>query len=63
MRDCDETGFDSRQLRFYEFDHIAREEIGDTATFDMLERFIRAKCLGNCSVYPSDRNSGVIDPG
>lgn len=54
---------ETRQLHFYEFDHITWEEIGDTATIAMLERFIREKHLGNYNVYIGDRDSGEIHPG
>lgn len=50
------------RLHFYEFDHITWEEINDTATITMLERFIREKELDNFSVYIGDRESGETHP-
>ena len=58
IRDAVET----RELHFYEFDHITWEEINDTATIAMLERYIREKALGNYRVYIGDRNSGEMHP-
>ncbi|UCH39568.1 MAG: flavin reductase family protein [Gammaproteobacteria bacterium] len=58
VRDAVET----RQLHFYAFDHITWEEISDTATIAMLERFIREKRLGNYNVYIGDRESGEMHP-
>ncbi|CAD7843272.1 MAG: hypothetical protein [Olavius algarvensis Gamma 3 endosymbiont] len=53
-----ETG----RLRFYDFDHITWEEINDTATISMLERFIREKQLDNFSTYVGDRETGETHP-
>ncbi len=50
------------RLRFYDFDHITREEINDSAILAMLERFIREKRLGNYSIYIGGRGSGEIHP-
>ena len=49
-------------MRFYEFDNITWEEIGDSAIIAMLERFIREKRLGNYSVYIGDRSQGEVHP-
>ena len=54
---------ETNRLHFYDFDHITWEEINDTATITMLERFIREKRLGNYSVYIGDQQSGEIHPG
>lgn len=59
IKDAIETS----RLHFYDFDHITWEEINDTATITMLERFIREKRLGNYSVYIGDQQSGEIHPG
>ena len=53
---------ETRQLHFYDFDHITWEEIGDTATIGMLERFIREKRLGNYSIYIGDQQQGELHP-
>lgn len=53
---------ETERLRFYDFDHITREEIGDSAILVMLERFIREKRLGNYNIYIGDRQSGEIHP-
>lgn len=53
---------ETREMHFYEFDHITWEEISDTATIAMLERYIREKALGNYSVYIGDRESGEMHP-
>ncbi len=58
IKDAIETG----RLHFYDFDHITWEEINDTATIAMLERFIREKRLDNFSTYIGDRESGEIHP-
>ena len=59
VKDAIETS----RLHFYDFDHITWEEINDTATIAMLERFIREKRLGNYSVYIGDQQAGEIHPG
>jgi flavin reductase (DIM6/NTAB) family NADH-FMN oxidoreductase RutF len=59
IKDAIETS----RLHFYDFDHITWEEINDTATITMLERFIREKRLGNYSIYIGDQQSGEIHPG
>jgi flavin reductase (DIM6/NTAB) family NADH-FMN oxidoreductase RutF len=53
---------ETRRLHFYEFDHITWEEINDTATITMLERFIREKKLDNFNVYIGDRDTGETHP-
>ncbi len=58
IKDAIETS----RLHFYDFDHITWEEINDTATIAMLERFIREKRLDNFSTYIGDRESGEIHP-
>ncbi len=59
---CVDEARETEQLRFYDFDHITREEINDSAILVMLERFIREKRLGNYSIYIGDRQSGEIHP-
>jgi len=49
-------------LRFYDFDHITWEEISDTVTIGMLERFIREKRLGNYNIYIGDHQQGELHP-
>ena len=49
-------------MRFYEFDNITWEEIGDSAIIAMLERFIREKRLGNYGIYIGDRAQGEVHP-
>ncbi len=49
-------------LRFYEFDHITWEEIGDPAIISMLERFVHEKKLGYFKVYIGDQDHGEIYP-
>lgn len=53
---------ETSRLRFYDFDHITWEEINDTATISMLERFIREKRLDNFSTYIGDRETGETHP-
>ena len=58
VRDAIET----RGLRFYDFDHITWEEINDTVTIGMLERFIREKRLGNYNIYIGNHQQGELHP-
>ena len=58
IRDAIET----RGLRFYDFDHITWEEINDTLTIGMLERFIREKRLGNYNIYIGNHQQGELHP-
>lgn len=53
---------ETRAMRFYEFDNITWEEIGDAAIIAMLERFIREKKLGNYRVYIGDQDQGEVHP-
>jgi flavin reductase (DIM6/NTAB) family NADH-FMN oxidoreductase RutF len=53
---------ETRNLRFYEFDHITWEEINDPLIVRMLERFIREKRLGNYNVYIGDQDQGEMHP-
>jgi flavin reductase (DIM6/NTAB) family NADH-FMN oxidoreductase RutF len=53
---------ETRNLHFYEFDHVTWEEINDAATIAMLERFIREKQLRNFNLYVGDEQSGEIHP-
>ena len=53
---------ETETLRFYEFDHVTWEEIGDSAIISMLERFIHEKKLGNYKVYIGDQDHGEVHP-
>jgi flavin reductase (DIM6/NTAB) family NADH-FMN oxidoreductase RutF len=53
---------ETRTMRFYEFDNITWEEIGDPAIIGMLERFIREKRLGNFNLYVGDQKQGEMHP-
>ena len=53
---------ESDHLRFYDFDTITWEEIGDPAIISMLERYIKEKQLGNYNVYIGDQHQGEIHP-
>jgi len=53
---------ETRKMRFYDFDHITWEEIGDSSTIDMLQRFIREKRLGNYNIYIGDHQQGEYHP-
>ena len=53
---------ESDNLRFYDFDNITWEEIGDPAIITMLERYIKEKRLGNYSIYIGDQHEGEIHP-
>ena len=57
-----EDAIETRELRFYDFDHITWEEISDTVTISMLERFIREKRLGNYNIYIGDHHQGELHP-
>ena len=58
----DTDNIESDNLRFYDFDNITWEEIGDPAIITMLERYIKEKRLGNYSVYIGDQHEGEIHP-
>ena len=58
LKDAIET----QTMRFYDFDHITWEEIGDSAIISMLERFIQEKKLGNYKVYIGDQDHGEVHP-
>ena len=53
---------ETRALRFYEFDNITWEEIGDASIIAMLERFIQEKRLGNFRIYIGDQQQGEMHP-
>jgi flavin reductase (DIM6/NTAB) family NADH-FMN oxidoreductase RutF len=57
-----EDAVETRELHFYDFDHITWEEIGDSLTISMLERFIREKRLGNYNIYIGDHQQGELHP-
>ena len=58
----DTDNIESDNLRFYDFDNITWEEIGDPAIITMLERYIKEKRLGNYSIYIGDQHEGEIHP-
>lgn len=53
---------ETRNLHFYDFDHITWEEINDPATIAMLERYIREKNMGNYGVYIGGHSVGDVYP-
>jgi hypothetical protein len=53
---------ETKALRFYEFDNITWEEIGDASIIAMLERFIQEKRLGNFRIYIGDQKQGEMHP-
>ena len=57
-----DDAIETRDLRFYEFDNITWEEIGDSAIITMLERFIQEKRLGNFRIYIGDQRQGEMHP-
>ena len=57
-----EDAVETRELHFYDFDHITWEEIGDSLTIAMLERFIREKRLGNYNIYIGSHQHGELHP-
>ena len=57
-----EDAVETRELHFYQFDHITWEEIGDSVTIGMLERLIRETRLGNYNIYIGDQRQGELHP-
>ncbi len=53
---------ETRNLHFYDFDHITWEEINDPAIISMLERYIREKRMGNYGVYIGGHAVGDVYP-
>jgi len=56
------AAIETKVLRFYEFDNITWEEIGDASIIAMLERFIQEKRLDNFRIYIGDQKQGEMHP-